>query len=85
MIRAADLSSQLDDRRRRMASAAYLSASLLGDLSDVPHMLDAPAQAADVPLAAAVAASYHLLSATGSGICSKLDPPGTAIGPGTVS
>jgi DNA-binding CsgD family transcriptional regulator len=66
MIRAADLSSQLDDRRGRMASAAYLSASLLGDLSDVPHMLDAPAQAAGVPLAAAVAASYHLLSATGS-------------------
>lgn len=66
MIRAADLSSQLDDRRRRMASAAYLSASLLGDLSDVPHMLDAPAPAAGVPLAAAVAASYHLLSATGS-------------------
>ena len=66
MIRAADLSSQSDERRRRMASAAYLSASLLGDLSDVPHVLDGPAQAAGVPLAAAVAASYHLLSATGS-------------------
>ena len=66
MIRAADLSSQPDERRRRMASAAYLSASLLGDLSDVPHMLDAPAPAAGAPLVAAVAASYHLLSATGS-------------------
>jgi hypothetical protein len=56
MIRAADLSPQPDERRRRMASAAYLSASLLGDLSDVPHLLDAPTPAAGAPL---VAAPYH--------------------------
>jgi DNA-binding CsgD family transcriptional regulator len=66
MIRAADLSPEPDERRRRMASAAYLSASLLGDLSDVPNLLDAPTPAADAPLVAVVAASYHLLSATGS-------------------
>jgi DNA-binding CsgD family transcriptional regulator len=66
MIRAADLSPQLDERRRRMATAAYLSASLLGDLRDLPQLLDAPTPATGAPLAAAVAASYHLLSATGS-------------------
>ena len=66
MIRAADLSPQPDERLRRMASAAYLSASLLGDLSDVPPMLHAPTAVAGAPLVAAVAASYHLLSATGS-------------------
>ncbi len=66
MIRAADLSSQPDERRRRMASAAYLSASLLGDLSDGPHLNDAPIPSTGAPLVAAVAASYHLLSATGS-------------------
>jgi hypothetical protein len=66
MIRAADLSPQPDERRRRMASAAYLSASLLGDLSDVPPMLHTPTAATGAPLVAAVAASYHLLSATGS-------------------
>jgi DNA-binding CsgD family transcriptional regulator/cell division protein ZapA (FtsZ GTPase activity inhibitor) len=66
MIRAADLSSQLEERRRRMASAAYLSASLLGDLNDVPNLLQAPTPETGAPLVAAVAASYHLLSATGS-------------------
>jgi len=66
MIRAADLSAQPDERLRRMASAAYLSASLLGDLSDVPDVLHAPTPATGAPLVAAVAASYHLLSATGS-------------------
>jgi DNA-binding CsgD family transcriptional regulator len=66
MIRAADLSSQPDDRRRRMASAAYFSASLLGDLSGVPHLMRAVPSDSDAPLVAAVAASYHLLSATGN-------------------
>ena len=66
MIRAADLSPEPDERRRRMASAAYLSASLPGDLSDVSHLLDAPTPATGDPLVAVVAASYHLLSATGS-------------------
>ena len=66
MIRAADLSPELEQRRRRMASAAYLSASLLGDLSDVPPMLHTPTQATGAPLVAAVAASFHLLSAMGS-------------------
>ena len=66
MIRAADLSTRPDERLRRMASAAYLSASLLGDFSDVPNVLRAPAPAAGAPLVAAVAASYHLLSAAGS-------------------
>jgi DNA-binding CsgD family transcriptional regulator len=66
MIRAADLSSQPDERRRRMASAAYLSASLLGDLSDGQHLLNTPSASTGAPLAATVAASYHLLSATGS-------------------
>lgn len=66
MIRAADLSTELEERRRRMASAAYLSASLLGDLSDMPDLLRAPTPATGAPLAAALAASYHLLSASGS-------------------
>jgi DNA-binding CsgD family transcriptional regulator len=66
MIRAADLSSQPDDRRRRIAFAAYFSASLLGDLSRVPDLLQAITSDTGAPLVAAVAASYHLLSATGS-------------------
>jgi hypothetical protein len=66
MIRAADLSARPDERLRRMASAAYLSASLLGELGDVPDMLNVPMSASGAPLVAAVAASYHLLSATGN-------------------
>ena len=66
LIRAADLSPEPDGRRRRMATAAYLSASLLGDLSDLRQMLDAPTPGTGDPLVAAVAAAYHVLSATGS-------------------
>ena len=49
-----------------MATAAYLSASLLGDLSDLRQMLDAPTPGTGDPLVTAVAAAYHVLSATGS-------------------
>ncbi|AQA21087.1 bacterial regulatory, luxR family protein [Rhodococcus sp. MTM3W5.2] len=64
MIRAADLSEDQANRGRRMAAAAYLSASLLGDLDDVPRMLVSQ-PSSDEPLVAAIAASYHLLSAAG--------------------
>ena len=68
MSRAAELSPATADRGRRWAEAAYIGATVLGDLRNAPRLL------ADVremdpdhagSLAGAVAAGYHLLNGDG--------------------
>jgi DNA-binding CsgD family transcriptional regulator len=68
MSRAAELSPATADRGRRWAQAAYIGATVLGDLRNAPRLLD------DVreidpdhrgSLAGAVAAGYHLLNGDG--------------------
>ncbi|MEN3357750.1 MAG: hypothetical protein V7637_1732 [Mycobacteriales bacterium] len=68
LLRAADLSPAGSDRSRRLAMAAYLGADVTGDLRSVPQLLE-EARRADPEragsLAAAVAASAHLLNGDG--------------------
>jgi hypothetical protein len=68
LLRAAELSPGGSDRSRRLAEAAYLGADVTGDLREVPRLLEA-ARRADPEragsLAAAVAASSHLLNGDG--------------------
>lgn len=68
LLRAADLSPDGTERSRRLAEAAYLGAVALGDLRDVPALMDA-ARLADPQhggsLAGAVAGAYHLLNEAG--------------------
>jgi DNA-binding NarL/FixJ family response regulator len=68
LLRSAQLSPGGADRSRRLAEAAYLGAAATGDLRDVPQLLE-DALRADPQhkgsLAAAVAASYHLISGAG--------------------
>jgi len=68
LLRAADLSPAGTDRSSRLAEAAYLGATVTGDLSDVPALIDA-ARRADPQyggsLAGAVAGAYHLLNGDG--------------------
>jgi DNA-binding CsgD family transcriptional regulator len=68
LLRAAELSQDGSDRSRRLAEAAYFGADVTGDLRNVPQLLD-DARRADPgragSLAAAVAASYHLLNGDG--------------------
>ncbi|MFJ3903956.1 AAA family ATPase [Streptomyces sp. NPDC090025] len=67
MVRAADLSPDGSARARRLAKAAYLGATLTGNLRDVPRLLGVARQAAPGPdsLPAAVATSIHLLNSYG--------------------
>jgi DNA-binding CsgD family transcriptional regulator len=68
LLRAADLSPAGSDKGVRLAEAAYLGASVTGDLRTVPQLLD-EARRADRDtggaLAGAVAGSYHLLNGHG--------------------
>ncbi len=68
LLRAADLSPAGPDKSIRLAEAAYLGASVTGDLHSVPELLDA-ARRADPDrggaLAGAVAGGYHLLNGHG--------------------
>jgi DNA-binding CsgD family transcriptional regulator len=68
LLRAADLSPAAADKSIRLAEAAYLGASVTGDLLNVPELLDA-ARRADPDrggsLAGAVAGGYHLLNGHG--------------------
>ena len=68
MSRAAELSPATADRGRRWAEAAYIGATVLGDLRNAPRVLDDvremdPDHAGS--LAGAVAAGYHLLNGDG--------------------
>jgi DNA-binding CsgD family transcriptional regulator len=68
LLRAAELSPGGTDRSTRLAEAAYLGATVAGDLSTVPALMDA-ARRADPQyggsLAGAVAGAYHLLNGDG--------------------
>jgi DNA-binding CsgD family transcriptional regulator len=68
LLRAAELSPRGSDRAIRLAEAAYLGASVTGDLRNLPQLLDA-ARAADPEragsLAGAVAGAYYLLNGHG--------------------
>ncbi len=68
LLRAADLSPRGAERARRLAEAAYVGASVAGELRNVPHLLG-QARRADPDgvgsLQAAVAAAYHLLNGNG--------------------
>jgi DNA-binding CsgD family transcriptional regulator len=68
LLRAADLSPIGSDRAERLAEAAYLGASVTGDVRSVPELLDA-ARRADPDrggaLAGAVAGAYQLLNGHG--------------------
>ena len=68
MSRAAELSPATADQGRRWAEAAYIGATVLGDLRNAPRLLDDvremdPDHAGS--LAGAVAAGYHLLNGDG--------------------
>ncbi len=68
MSRAAELSPATADQARRWALAAYIGATVLGDLRNAPRLLDDvremdPDHAGS--LAGAVAAGYHLLNGDG--------------------
>ncbi|MGI5239298.1 helix-turn-helix transcriptional regulator [Dactylosporangium sp. CA-139066] len=68
LLRAADLSPNGTDRGSRIAEAAYLGATVTGDLAALPGLLDAvrradPDRAGS--LAGAVAGSYYLLNGDG--------------------
>lgn len=68
LLRSAQLSPAGTDRSARLAEAAYLGATVTGDLSEVPALMDA-ARRADPryggSLAGAVAGAYHLLNEDG--------------------
>lgn len=68
LLRAADLSPAGSDRAERLAEAAYLGASVTGDVRSVPELLGA-ARVADPggggALAGAVAGAYQLLNGHG--------------------
>jgi DNA-binding CsgD family transcriptional regulator len=68
LLRSADLSPMGSDRSERLAEAAYLGASVTGDLRSVRELLDA-ARRADPDggggLAGAVAGAYQLLNGHG--------------------
>jgi hypothetical protein len=68
LLRAADLSPRGAARARRLAEAAYVGASVAGELRNVPHLLN-QARRADPDgggsLQTAVAAAYHLLNGNG--------------------
>ena len=68
MSRAAELSPATADQARRWAEAAYIGATVLGDIRNAPRVLDDvremdPDHAGS--LAGAVAAAYHLLNGDG--------------------
>lgn len=68
LLRAADLSPAGGDRSSRLAEAAYLGATVTGDLTTVPRLLDVvrrydPEHVGS--LAGAVAGSYYLLNGDG--------------------
>ena len=68
MSRAAELSPATADQGRRWAEAAYIGATVLGDMRNAPRLLDDvremdPDHAGS--LAGAVAAGYHLLNGDG--------------------
>jgi DNA-binding CsgD family transcriptional regulator len=68
MSRAAELSPATADQGRRWAEAAYIGATVLGDIRNAPRLLDDvrqmdPDHAGS--LAGAVAAAYHLLNGDG--------------------
>lgn len=67
LARAADLSPHGSAQARRLAKAAYVGATLTGNLRDVPRLLDHARQAAPGPdsLPAAVATAIHLLNSYG--------------------
>lgn len=67
LVRAADLSPSGAERARRLAKAAYVGASLTGDLREVPTLLDTARQTAPDPAspAAAVATAMYLLNSYG--------------------
>jgi len=67
LLRAADLSPDGAQRARRLAEAAYVGASITGDLHQVPRLLDHARRAAPGPgsLVAAVASSAYLLNGPG--------------------
>ena len=68
MSRAAELSPATADQARRWAQAAYIGATVLGDLSNAPRVLD-DLREMDLDhagsLAWAVASGYHLLNGDG--------------------
>ncbi|MGW1259159.1 ATP-binding protein [Streptomyces sp. NPDC002513] len=67
LVRAADLSPEGTAQARRLTKAAFLGATLTGNLRDVPRLLDTARQAfpdAD-SLPAAVATAAHLLNSYG--------------------
>lgn len=68
LLRSAELSPAGTDRSSRLAEAAYLGATVTGDLGSVPALMDA-ARDADPryggSLAGAVAGAYHLLTGDG--------------------
>jgi DNA-binding CsgD family transcriptional regulator len=68
MSRAAELSPATADQGRRWAEAAYIGATILGDLRNAPRLLDDvremdPDHAGS--LAGAIAGAYHLLNGDG--------------------
>ncbi len=68
LLRAAALSPNGADKAIRLAEAAYLGATVTGDLRDVPTLLDAARRAdpdTNATLAGAVAGAYHLLNGHG--------------------
>ena len=68
MSRAAELSPTAADQGRRWAEAAYIGATVLGDLRNVPRVLDEVREMdpdRGGSLAGAVAAGYHLLNGDG--------------------
>ncbi|TYK53026.1 helix-turn-helix transcriptional regulator [Actinomadura decatromicini] len=67
LVRAADLSPRAAARARRLAKAAFLGATLTGNLRDVPQLLDTARQVSPDAdsLPAAVATAVHLLNGYG--------------------
>lgn len=68
LLRAADLSPAGPDRSRRLAEAAYVGATVLGDMHNSPQLLDAVREADPEhggSLAGAVASAYNLLNGDG--------------------
>ena len=70
MSRAAELSPSKADQRRRWALASYIAATVLGDMSNAPRLLDDVHGIEADPdhtgsLAGAVAGAYHLLNGDG--------------------
>jgi len=68
LTRASELSPHPADRSRRLATAAYLGATVTGELDAASHLLDDARRADPAPggsLEAAVAASYLLLNGDG--------------------